>query len=126
MIKVREIASLLDGDVVGDAELDIVRVAKIEEAKPGDLTFLSNPKYEKYLESTAATAVIVGRSLDLAKHIKRPPALIQVADPYASFVVAIQKLKPQPALIPKGIHATAAVHSTATIGKNCAIGAHVV
>jgi UDP-3-O-[3-hydroxymyristoyl] glucosamine N-acyltransferase len=126
MIKVREIATLLDGDIVGNAELEIVRVAKIEEARAGDLTFVSNPKYEKYLESTAATAVIVGRSLDISAYSKLPPSLILVTDPYSSFVVAIQKFNPQPALIPAGIHPTAAVHSSATIGKNCTIGAYVV
>lgn len=126
MITVREIASLLEGDIVGNAELEILRVAKIEEAMPGDLTFLSNPKYERYLGSTEATAVIVGRSVDLSKHTKLPPSLIQVADPYASFVVAIQKFNPQPALIPKGTHPTAVVHSSSVIGKNHAIGAHAV
>ena len=115
---VREIASLLEGDIVGNADLEILRVSKIEEATLGDLTFLSNPKYEKYLESTEATAVIIGRSLDLSTHTKLPPSLIRVADPYASFVVAIQRFNPSPALIPKGTHPTAVVHSSSVIGKN--------
>ncbi len=123
---VREIASLLDGDIVGNAALEIAGVAKIEEAKTGDLAFISNPKYEKFLESTNAAAVIVSRSLNLSKYKKLPPAVIQVEDAYASFVIAIQKFSPRPPLLPQGIHPTAAVDSSAKLGKNCAIGAYVV
>jgi UDP-3-O-[3-hydroxymyristoyl] glucosamine N-acyltransferase len=123
---VREIASLLDGDVVGNGSLEIVGIAKIEEAKAGELTFLANPKYEKFLESTAASAVIVSRSLNIAKYQKLPPSVIQVEDAYTSFVIAIQHFSPRPALIPPGIHPTAVVDPSAKIGQNCAIGAYVV
>ena len=126
MMTVRELASLLDGDVVGDSDLKVARVAKIEEAKAGDLTFLSNPKYERFIESTAASAAIVGRSFDETRHAKLPPSLIKVADPYASFVVAISVFSPQQALIPSGIHPNAVIHQTATLGKECSVGAHVV
>ena len=99
---VREIASFLDGDIVGNASLEIAGIAKIEDAKAGELTFLSNPKYEKFLESTNASAAIVSRSLDISKYQKLPPSVIQVEDPYASFVIAIQKFSPRPALLPQG------------------------
>ena len=123
---VREIASFLDGDVVGNAALEIAGVAKIEEAKAGDLTFLSNPKYEKFLEYTKASAVIINRSLDISKHPKLPLSIIRVEDPYASFVIMIQKFSPPPALIPQGVNPTAVVDPSAKVGKNCAIGAYVV
>ena len=123
---VREIASFLDGDIVGNASLEIVGIAKIEDAKAGELTFLSNPKYEKFLESTKASAAIVSRSLDISKYQKLPPSVIRVEDAYASFVIAIQKFSPRPALLPQGVHPTATVDSSATIGKNCAIGSYVV
>ena len=96
MMTVREIASFLDGDVVGNASLEIAGIAKIEDAKAGELTFLSNPKYEKFLESTNASTVIVSRSLDISKHRKLPPSIIRVEDAYASFVIAIQKFSPSP------------------------------
>jgi UDP-3-O-[3-hydroxymyristoyl] glucosamine N-acyltransferase len=48
MMTIREIASILDGDIVGNAELEIIGLAKIDEAKAGELTFLSNPKYENF------------------------------------------------------------------------------
>ena len=123
---VREIASFLDGDIVGNALLEIAGIAKIEDAKAGELTFLSNPKYEKFLESTKASAVIINQSLDISKYQKLPPAVIRVEDAYASFVIAIQKFSPLPALLPQGIHPTASVDSSARIGKRCAIGPYVV
>jgi UDP-3-O-[3-hydroxymyristoyl] glucosamine N-acyltransferase len=123
---IREIASFLEGDIVGNASIEIAGIAKIEEAKAGDLTFLSNPKYEKFLELTKASAVIVNRSLDLSAHQKLPPSVIRVEDAYASFVIAIQKFSPRPALLPPGIHPTAVVDASAAIGKNCVIGAYVV
>ena len=123
---VREIASFLDGDVVGDASLEILGIAKIEDAKPGELTFLSNPKYEKFLGLTSASSVIVNRSLDLSGGKKLPPSLIRVDDAYASFVIAIQKFSPPPALIPSGIHPTAVIDPSSRVGENCSIGAYVV
>jgi len=64
---IHEIAEWLGGEVVGnniESAPDIERVAKIEEAKSGSLTFLANPKYEKHLGTTHATAVLVSRKLD--------------------------------------------------------------
>ena len=68
---IREIAEWLGGEIVGgniEGKPEIDRVAKIEEASPGSLTFLANPKYEKHLDTTNATAVLVSRKLDLKKY----------------------------------------------------------
>ncbi|MEY3443051.1 MAG: UDP-3-O-(3-hydroxymyristoyl)glucosamine N-acyltransferase, partial [Bacteroidota bacterium] len=56
--KVGDIATMIGAQVVGDPEQWISSLAKIEEGNPGSLTFLANPKYESYLYSTQATAVI--------------------------------------------------------------------
>jgi UDP-3-O-[3-hydroxymyristoyl] glucosamine N-acyltransferase len=121
-----EIANLIGGNVIGDGGIVITRMAKIEEAKAGDLTFLSNPKYEKYLEQTAASGVIIGSSFDERNHTALPPALIKVDDPYTAFVVALERLDPQPEPIAPGIHPAAVIAPSATLGEGCAIGAHVV
>lgn len=126
MITVKDIASLLEGGVVGDGSIQISGVAKIEEAKQGMLSFIANPKYEKFLESTEASAVLVNNSIDVTKYAKLPPALIKLADPYSSFVIAIEKFLPKKKDIETGIHSTAVVHPTAKVGKNCSIGAYVV
>lgn len=122
---VREIALLIDGEVLGDETLSISGAAKIEEAKRGDISFVANPLYEKFLETTAASAVIVNRTADLSKYAKLP-ALIKVGDAYASFVIVLQKLMPSSDDVPPGIHPTALIPPSSTIGKNCAIGPYVV
>lgn len=55
------IASFLEGEVIGNPDAAVSSVAKIEEAKSGDLAFLANPKYEHYIYDTAATIVIVAK-----------------------------------------------------------------
>ncbi|MFH1756214.1 MAG: LpxD N-terminal domain-containing protein, partial [Candidatus Latescibacterota bacterium] len=56
--KLKELADMVGGEMHGDGEVDIQGVAGIKEAGIGDLTFLSNPKYEPYLASTHASAII--------------------------------------------------------------------
>ena len=123
---IREIASILDGEIVGNEELEITGLAKIEEAKAGDLTFLSNPKYRKFLETTAASAVIVSRSLNVTDREASHATLVRVSDAYGAFVIILQKFYPQPELLPREIHPSAIVDPTAKIGKNCSLGANVV
>lgn len=121
-----DIAKLLEGEVVGDGTVQITGIAKIEEAGQGSLSFIANPKYEKYLETTAASVVLVGTSIDLTKHAKLPSAVIKLSDPYSSFVIAIEKFMPKKQDVEPGIHPTAVLHPTAKVGKNCSIGAFVV
>jgi UDP-3-O-[3-hydroxymyristoyl] glucosamine N-acyltransferase len=126
MITVKEIALLLDGDILGDDSLPITGLAKIEEAVVGSLSFIANPKYEKFLETTAASCVLISRKIDPTKFTKTPPAIIQLDDPYSSFVIAIEKFNPKKIDIDKGIASSAMIHSTTKIGKNCSIGHYVV
>jgi UDP-3-O-[3-hydroxymyristoyl] glucosamine N-acyltransferase len=124
---VREIAAWFGGEVVGNPEQGIDRVAKIEEAQPGSITFLANPKYTKFLQSTQASAVLVGKAFI----VKPPPfpektSLIAVDDPYLSFLVVLKKLTPEPEPFAKGIHDSAAIHADATIGSNVSVGANAV
>ena len=127
-MKVKDIASLLHGNVIGDGEIEIARVAKIEEAGDGDITFLANPKYEKYLETTGASAIIVSRDLDEKKlnGRKKKRAFLKVEDPYFSFLQVLQRFQPSVGLELSGIHPTAAIASSAVLSSGVAIGAHVV
>lgn len=126
MTTARDIAQLLEGEIVGDGAVQITGIAKIEEAGKGALSFIANPKYEKYLETTTASAVLVSASIDLKKYSKLPPAVIKLADPYSSFVIAIEKFIPRKKDIEPGIHPAAVVHPSATIGKNASIGPFTV
>jgi UDP-3-O-[3-hydroxymyristoyl] glucosamine N-acyltransferase len=119
-MKLIEIAKFLKGELVGDPDLEITGLAKIQSATKGDLTFLANPKYEKYLESTQASAVLINKS-------QPPPDLnhIKVDDPYLSFLEILNLFYPAKDPDFNGVHSTAVVADTATIGKNVQIGPHV-
>ena len=127
---IREIAEWLGGDVVGsniDDKPEIDRVAKIEEATPCSLTFLANPKYEKYLGTTNATAVLVSRELDLKK-IEGQTSLvcIRVDDPYIAFLKVLKRLTPAVDPFISGIHSTAVIALSAKLGENVSVGAYAV
>jgi UDP-3-O-[3-hydroxymyristoyl] glucosamine N-acyltransferase len=122
-----EIAQWLDGELVGDGAVQISRVAKIDDAAPGDLTFLANPKYEKYLGTTKASAILVRRDLDPTK-VQRvtPLSFIKVDDPYVAFLHVLKRITPPVDPFPAGIHPTAIVPESARLHQGVTVGAHVV
>ncbi|MFN4111928.1 MAG: UDP-3-O-(3-hydroxymyristoyl)glucosamine N-acyltransferase, partial [Ignavibacteria bacterium] len=87
-ITVEEIASLLEGEVVGDRNKIIRNVAKIEEAGNDDLTFLYQEKYEKFLNPASSFAILVKK--DFSKNFPSL-TLIKVSDPYLAFIKVIEK-----------------------------------
>jgi UDP-3-O-[3-hydroxymyristoyl] glucosamine N-acyltransferase len=110
----------LECPVEGDAAIEIRRVAKIEEAGPGDLTFLANPKYASKLASTRASAVIMNGEAAAA-----PCAVIRSASPYLTFARAAQVLSPdQPPAA--GIHPLASVANDAIVDPSAAVGTFAV
>ncbi|MGD1044264.1 MAG: UDP-3-O-(3-hydroxymyristoyl)glucosamine N-acyltransferase [Bacteroidota bacterium] len=125
-----EIAEWLGGEIVGgniEGKPEIDRVAKIEEATLGSLTFLANPKYEKYLGTTSATAVLVSRKLDLKKIEGRASSIfIRVDDPYVAFLHVLKRLTPTMDPFITGIHSTAIISPDAVLGKNVSVGANAV
>ena len=124
---VQEIATWLQGEVVGNGTVRIERVAKIEEADQHSISFLANPKYERYLETTQAAAVLVSKVYQGAKLPHRASlAFIKVDDPYLAFLQVLKKFTPTVDPFPKGIHVSATIAATARIGKDVCIGANVV
>lgn len=123
-----EIGTIVRGDIEGDGSAGIERLAKIEEAGAGDITFLANPKYTKYLLSTKASAVLIARAVEYKelRERKSPITLVRVDDPYAAFAKLIEVFHPPAAALVSGIHPTAVVPKSAVIGNDAAIGAHVV
>ncbi len=118
-----EIAALVAGELEGDGGIVIRRASNIEEAIEGDVSFVANSRYEKYLETTRASAVIVTRA---ARSGTRDVPLVRVDDPYLSFLLVHEKFTPPREGLPVGVHPTAVVDPSATLGKNVAVGAHVV
>lgn len=79
----KQIAEILEGEIVGNPETEVSKLSKIEEGKEGSLTFLSNPKYTPYIYTTNASIVIINKSLFLEKEVDK--TLIRVADAYKAF-----------------------------------------
>ena len=127
-MKLSKIAKLVDGEIVGDSNVEIERVAKIEDAGRGDITFIANVKYKKYLKSTKATAILVAINTRWEELLHRPDPiqLVLVKEPYSAFLCLAELFYPPPSALPVGVHPTAVVSKSATIGNEVAIGAHVV
>lgn len=124
---VSEIASWLNGEVHGNGEATIVRVAKIEDAGGQDLTFLANPKYAKFVATTRAGAILVGRSFDVGSSgAPKGLTVIKVDDPYVAFLNVLKRLTPQTDPFSTGIHPTAVIAGTARLGAGVCVGAHAV
>lgn len=100
----------------GDSGIEIHRVATLESAGPGDLTFLANPKYAGALAATRASAVIAGAATTGA-----PCAVIRSQAPYLTFARAVQVLSPERRPDP-GVHALASVASDAAVDPSASVG----
>ena len=83
-----QIADQLNGTVVGNRDVDINTLSKIEEGKKGSLTFLANPKYTEFIYSTDASATIVANDFEPTEKITT--TLIKVKDPYSSFTTILE------------------------------------
>lgn len=116
----KEIAVLIDGDVVGDENIVITGIAGIQEALPGDITFLANPKYLTFIDRTQASAIITSRDV---KSAKKP--IIRADNPSLAFTKIVSLIAPQE-VRPKGLHPTAIVSKKAILGKDVALDAYVV
>ncbi len=120
-----EVAKLVGGVVVGDGSVVLTGVAGIKDAGPGQLTFLSNPKYERYLAETGASAVVVGTEYrDVASTNGRP---VLVADNAYGTIARVMALFAQsaPGVAP-GVHSSAVVSESVELGTDVAIGANAV
>src|ERR1700730_11312112 len=109
-LKLAAMAEYLDATLVGDPSAEITRVAGIETATPGDLTFVSNPKYAALARTTKATAILVEPNFP-----EIPTATLRIETPSLAFARAIELFYQSPAY-PPGIHPSAAIAPTASIG----------
>ncbi|GIW72367.1 MAG: UDP-3-O-acylglucosamine N-acyltransferase [Planctomycetota bacterium] len=115
----RELAALLGGQLEGEPETEIADVAAIEQAGPGDLSFVANPAYERYLATSRAACVLVSPTLAV------PPGrtVIRCSDPYLAFAQALELFRPPaPALAAPGIHPSAVIDPAAQIDPSACVG----
>jgi len=121
-LSIADIASLTNAKIVGDENLFISGIAKIEEAKEGELTFLYLSQYEKYFPSTKASAIFVKPEF---KKKREDITYLEVPDPNKSFFKIISTYF-APKFPLEGIDTTAFVHPSASVGENSALGKNVV
>lgn len=119
-MKLADIATALGARLEGDGDLNITGVTGIEEAEPGQITFVSNPKYAAAAKTTRASAVIVDEAFPAIS-----AATLRCKNPYLAFAHAIDLFYKAPRYA-LGVHPTAVIHPSAKIGTNAHIGAYVV
>lgn len=116
-----ELVAQVGGEIEGDSSCIITGVSTLQNAQPGDISFLANPRYRKYLKATRATAVILARG-DKA----HCPVIPWVVDnPVLAYARAAALLYPTPSP-EQGVHGTACVSAASTIHESAAVGAHCV
>ncbi|MBJ25846.1 MAG: UDP-3-O-(3-hydroxymyristoyl)glucosamine N-acyltransferase [Flavobacteriaceae bacterium] len=115
----QQIAVKLHGEIEGNPKAEIFELAKIENAKKGSLTFLSNPKYTPYIYKTKASAIIVNKNLVLEDNLKS--TLIRVNNPYESFSTLLDYYK-KVTVERTGVSSSAEIHESVKIESNCYIG----
>ena len=120
-MKLADIAKALDARLDNASpNTEITGVAGIEHAAPGQLTFVSNPKYNAAAKTTKASAVIVAENFPAIS-----TGMLRSKNPYLAWANAIQLFYHPPRYAP-GIHPTAVIHPKATLGKNAHVGPYVV
>ncbi|MCO6498929.1 MAG: UDP-3-O-(3-hydroxymyristoyl)glucosamine N-acyltransferase [Vicingus serpentipes] len=118
----QQIAGLLDGEIVGNPEIIVNKLSKIEEGDTHSLSFLANLAYEQYLYTTDASIVIINKDLVLEKEVKSTCTLIRVEDAYQCFAKLLETYD-QFKKNKSGIDKQTAIADNATLGENVYVGA---
>lgn len=114
-----QIAGILQGEVVGNPNAEVYKLAKIEEGTEGSLTFLANPKYNNYIYSTQATVTIVNKTFEVEHEITT--TLIKVEDAYQSFSQLLEYYN-QVKLMKSGIEQPSVISENVTYGSDLYLG----
>lgn len=118
-LSAQQIASFLNGTIQGDPDVKVSNFSKIEEGKPGTLTFLANPKYEHYIYNTEASIVLVNNDFIPAEPLKA--TLIKVANAYSALAMLLNLVE-QSKTRKAGIDSTAFMAASAQVGEDCYVG----
>ena len=115
----QQIATKLEGTVDGDPDAEVFQLSKIEEAKKGSLTFLSNPKYKPYIYKTQASITIVDQ--DFVAENDLSTTLVRVPNAYDSFTILLDQYN-KVKISKTGISKSALVHPSIKLPNNCFVG----
>lgn len=122
-IKATQISEFLNGTLLGNPEVEVFKLSKIEEGGAGSITFLANPKYKHYIYTTNASVVVVANDFIPEQDINS--TLIKVTDPYLAFTQLLEYYHKMRLMNKTGIESPAFISESAKIGKNVYIGAFV-
>lgn len=114
-----QIAGILEGEVVGNPNAEVYKLAKIEEGIEGSLTFLANPKYANFIYTTKATITIVNSTFEPESEIKT--TMIKVEDAYQSFSKLLEYYN-QVKLMKSGIEEPSVISENVTYGEQLYLG----
>ena len=115
-----QIAGILEGDIVGNPDVEVSKLSKIEEGTEGSLTFLANPKYKPFIYTTKASITIVNRDFESEEVLDT--TLIKVEDAYKSFSKLLEYYN-NVKLNKTGIEQPSFISDSVQIGENVYIGA---
>ncbi len=118
--KAEQIAGILEGEIVGNSQIEVSKLSKIEEGEQGALTFLANPKYTPYVYTTKASIIIVNKDFNPEQELSA--TLIKVDDAYHSFSKLLEyynKVK----LNKFGIEQPSSISESAKLGNDVYVGA---
>ena len=116
----QQIAGFLRGTIEGDPNVKVSSFSKIEEGKPGTLSFLANPKYEHYIYDTEASVVLVNNDFKPERTVRA--TLIRVPNAYAALAVLLDVVE-QSKSKKSGVDSTAFIAASAQVGEDCYVGA---
>jgi UDP-3-O-[3-hydroxymyristoyl] glucosamine N-acyltransferase len=116
---IREIAQHVSGNIIGNEDITITGLEQIEQAQPGQLTFIGSRKYSKLWESCQASAALVNEDLELSPGNR---TLIQVVSADLAIAQLLELFAPAPPRSSAGVHQTAVVDPTAKLGNNVSVG----
>lgn len=116
----QQIAGFLRGTIEGDPNVKVSSFSKIEEGKPGTLSFLANPKYEHYIYDTEASVVLVNNDFKPERTVRA--TLIRVPNAYAALAVLLDVVE-QSKSKKSGVDSTAFIAASAHVGEDCYVGA---
>lgn len=119
---VKEIQSLIGGELVGDGNIVITAPEQIEKAKEGQITIIGNRKFAKLWETSNASAAIVNVKIDLEP--ENGKAFIKVDNPDLAMALLLEAFKPEPPVFNENIHPTAVIDASVSLGVNCKVGAN--
>ncbi len=117
----KEIAELFHGEVIGNEKIEVNGVAKIEDGKPGCISFMANLLYEKYIYTTQSSIVLVNKDFQTSKPIDA--TLIKVENAYKSFAQLLELCNKEENHHPAGIEYPNYINNNVSFGRSVYVGA---